>query len=165
MKALLLLTLVASLAFGYAGAQSLSPSVVSSSGAFYSNGAGMLSSTIGEMAMVETFSAGSSILTQGFQQSFDVGVGVPEHPAALALSIFPNPTSGNIVIQLPDSYTGKVEANIFDAVGKLVFRKTVPLARNANSIPLSIESLMKGMYVLEVKTDTEHSFTKINLIK
>jgi len=49
-------------------AQSLSPTVISSTGGFSSNANGSLSYTVGEMTMVQTFSAGGNILTQGFQQ-------------------------------------------------------------------------------------------------
>jgi hypothetical protein len=55
----------------FSKAQSISPSVISTSGAFFSNGNGMLFTTIGEMSMVATYNSGTSILTRGFQQAFD----------------------------------------------------------------------------------------------
>ena len=49
-------------------AQSLTPTVIASTGGFSSNANGSLSYTVGEMTMVQTFSANNNILTQGFQQ-------------------------------------------------------------------------------------------------
>ena len=54
------------IAFSRANAQSLSPSVISSAGDFFSNASGSLSSTVAEMTMVETFSSTNNKLTQGF---------------------------------------------------------------------------------------------------
>jgi hypothetical protein len=56
-------------------AQSLSPQVIASSGSYFSNGSGSLSWTLGE-TMTETFIAGSSQLTQGFQQPDAVKVNI-----------------------------------------------------------------------------------------
>jgi hypothetical protein len=54
-------------------AQSLSPEVIASSGDYYENANASLSWTLGEIA-TETYSAGGSILTQGFQQPIGVTV-------------------------------------------------------------------------------------------
>src|SRR3989442_14473369 len=77
MKKIILLILLSGLSFALR-AQTLTPFVVSTSGAFYSNGAGMLSTTIGELAAVTTLSGGSNYLTQGFQQPWDFSVSIPE---------------------------------------------------------------------------------------
>ncbi len=165
MKAILYITLLVCIGISYTSAQSLSPTVVSTSGAFYSNGNGMLSTTIGEMTMVETFAAGSAILNQGFQQAFDFSTGINNPTVRSGLSIYPNPTSGNVSVQIPSSFTGEVYANIYDAMGKLVFRKTEKLTGQTNTIVLSLEDLTDGMYFFEVKTNSENYTTKINLIK
>lgn len=52
-------------------AQSVSPEVVSSAGDYYEGANGSLSWTLGEIA-TETYSNGTNILTQGFQQPFTV---------------------------------------------------------------------------------------------
>lgn len=165
MKALLFLVLGAFVITLNSHAQSLSPAVISSSGAFYQNGSGMLSSTAGEMTMVETFSAGSNILTQGFQQAFDFNTGVQPVTENNFLNIFPNPSSGNLTILLPEGSTDETQIGVYDAIGKLVFRKKVPLNSLSKSIHLSLEELADGMYVFEVKTKTGKYFNKINIIK
>ncbi|RLD52070.1 MAG: hypothetical protein DRJ05_17775, partial [Bacteroidetes bacterium] len=54
-------------------AQSISPEVIASSGDYYENANASLSWTLGEIA-TETYSAGGTILTQGFQQPIGVTV-------------------------------------------------------------------------------------------
>ena len=86
---------------GIIHAQSLSPTVVSSSGGFYANSAGQLSFTVGEMTMVTTFFQTNNILTQGFQQPFDFGTAIPEPTKdGFAFGVFPNPSTGNIHLVL-----------------------------------------------------------------
>ena len=165
MKALLLLVLGVILAVQNGDAQSLSPSVISSSGTFFQNSNAMLSSTIGEMTMVETYSAGGSILTQGFQQPFDFSVGIPQHSASHTLEIFPNPSSGNFTVFLPDHTGGEIAVQIFDAIGKLVFRMVLQMNAPSNRLQLSLDYLIDGMFVLEIKTKSDHYFRKLNIIK
>ena len=62
-KLLLILLCLPMIGFG----QILSPSVVSSSGASYSNGGVIMDFTLGEI-VIETFSNNANILTQGFHQ-------------------------------------------------------------------------------------------------
>ncbi|OQX74286.1 MAG: hypothetical protein B6D61_11720 [Bacteroidetes bacterium 4484_249] len=54
-------------------AQSTSPDVIASSGEYYENANNSISYTLGEIA-VETYSNGSNILTQGFQQPVSVAI-------------------------------------------------------------------------------------------
>ncbi len=54
-------------------AQSTSPDVIASSGEYYENANNSISYTLGEIA-VETYSNGSNILTQGFQQPVSVTI-------------------------------------------------------------------------------------------
>lgn len=54
-------------------AQSLARKVIASAGGFQSNAAGSLSYTIGE-SVTQTVTSGSNMLTQGFQQSFELNL-------------------------------------------------------------------------------------------
>jgi hypothetical protein len=165
MKTLLFFSCIFCFVFNQTIAQSLSPAVLSSSGAFYSNSSMMLSSTIGELAMVETFSAGGTILNQGFQQTFDFTNGILELHSNGEVILFPNPTTGNFNIQLPSSFNGECYANMYDAIGRIVFHRKIPVTLQAGILSLSMEELANGMYLFELKTNSENYFSKINLIK
>src|ERR1017187_110562 len=82
-----------------AKAQSVSPFVIASSGGYFSNATFSVSSTFGEMTMVETFSDGNNFLTQGFQQPFNNTTGISSIiPESDSYSIFPNPSNGNFML-------------------------------------------------------------------
>lgn len=103
-----------------AGAQSLSPTVISSTGGFSSNANGSLSYTVGEMTMVETFTGGSNILTQGFQQPNDFTIGILEISQGEygSFVVYPNPAVDNLWFGFEFPESGKVEVAVFDALGQ-----------------------------------------------
>lgn len=104
--------------------QSLTPLVIASSGNFYSNTHGSLSFTVGELAMVETFSANSYILTQGFQQPISnlvTAIIVPGLPD-LHLKVFPNPGNGSVYLSVDVPYAVHISGSLYDGSGKEVFQ-------------------------------------------
>ena len=80
MKTLTILLIVLSPIF--ISAQTTSPEIIASSGAYFSNASGSLSWTLGE-PVTETFINGSNILTQGFQQPSDI-----EHEITVDITVF-----------------------------------------------------------------------------
>jgi PKD repeat protein len=72
--------------------------------------------------------------------------------------IYPNPTSGIFSIEL-DKNTGKVNLEIFDAIGKLVIQKTDVVSGTA----ISLESFAKGIYT--VRISHEGTYKVIRVIK
>jgi hypothetical protein len=156
MKKLLLLFLVCGLSVALR-AQSLTPFVVSTSGAFFSNGAGMLSTTIGELAAVTTLSGGGNYLTQGFQQPWDFNVSIPEiHNNGVAFDVFPNPSSGIFTLALNTEKDSKVTVKIYDVLGKTVYFESLSHTSGYASHEINLEKMAEGMYLLEV-TNTELS--------
>ena len=101
-------------------AQSLSPTVISSTGGFSSNTNGSLSYTVGEMTMVETFTGGGNILTQGFQQPNDNVTGLLDmtQDEFGSFVVYPNPAVDNLWfgIELPEA--GKVNIALYNVVGQ-----------------------------------------------
>ena len=67
-----------------------------------------------------------------------------------SLSVFPNPTNGEISFSL-DKYQGKtLSINVYSIDGKLMMNKhTVGEAVNR----INCESLLNGLYVLQVRDD------------
>ena len=159
MKKIVLLFLISGLSFALR-AQSLTPFVVSTSGAFFSNGAGMLSTTIGELAAVTTLTGGSNYLTQGFQQPWDFSVSVPEiHDNGVAFDVYPNPSSGIFTLALNTNADSKVTVKIFDVLGKMVYFESVNHLSGYASYEINMEKMAEGMYLREV-TNTEVSTGK-----
>jgi hypothetical protein len=155
---------------GLLQSQSLSPTVISSSGGFYSNSSGMLSFTVAEMTMVQTFTTGSNILTQGFQQPEDLTVGIPENTVISGTTlVYPNPTNGLFTISYYSNTSASNSINIYNLVGQVVLTKRVTQSAGANTVNFDISSFSQGIYMLELNTVNEKgvretSFHKINLV-
>jgi hypothetical protein len=151
-------------------AQTLSPTVISSSGGFFTSGSAMLSTTVAEMTMVETFSAGSNILTQGFQQPEVVTVGIEETPVVSGdISIYPNPTSGSFVLSFNSNGNSESNIMLYNLAGQMVMQKQVSPISGLNTVNFDISSLAQGMYILELSAsnatgEKKSSYHKINLV-
>ena len=117
------------LVFAAAGlnAQMLTPTVISSTGGYSSNANGSLSYTVGEMTMVQTFSANGHILTQGFQQPNDNVTGLIDltQDEFGSFVVYPNPAVDNMWFgfQLPEA--GKVQITLYDAIGQKISGSTL----------------------------------------
>src|ERR1017187_1862423 len=86
---------------GFAQVAMLSPFSISSSGGFYSVSNGTYSTTVGEMAMVQTFTNSPYILTQGFQQPPPYTNGINEiSNSDVKIKLFPNPASNQLSISI-----------------------------------------------------------------
>lgn len=132
-------------------AQQLTPFVVSSSGGFYSNSSGMLSFTTGEMAAVETFTSPSVILTQGFQQAFDIGTYITEHPdPRFSFGLYPNPTTGYFNLITETETIGTLIVDVVDVFGRVILQKEMPQQDFINVEPFDLTHVAPGMYVLAI---------------
>jgi hypothetical protein len=103
-------------------AQSLTPTVISSTGGFSSNANGSLSYTVGEMSMVQTFSAGGNILTQGFQQPNDQLVGLIDitKDEFGSFVVYPNPAVDNLWFGFQFPEEGRITIAVYDVLGQKV---------------------------------------------
>jgi len=145
-------------------AQQLTPSVVASSGGFYTNASGMLSFTTGELTAVETFITPNIILTQGFQQPLDMGTAVPRVPEDyLFCDLYPNPSDGkfNLVMQSPS--TEKIEVSIVDLQGSDRMTKTILVDNTLSIHSFDVSNLIPGGYLI-ILSPKDHP-TAIPMIK
>jgi hypothetical protein len=147
-------------------AQSLTPFVISTSGGSYSNASGQLSFTTGEMSMVKTFTAGGSILTQGFQQSFDFGVYVNDiEDSGFLFNTFPNPNNGKFTLYINSKSSTSTLLSIFDAIGKEILRKELEVDAGSQIFQIQLPSFSEGIYFLELLTDQNKLSRRIQIIQ
>lgn len=164
----ILLSLI--LCSGFVQSQSLSPSVISSSGGFYTSASAMLSFTVAEMTMVQTFTSGSNILTQGFQQPEDLTVGITENTVSSGeMVIYPNPTHGVFTLSFNSLKSGENTIKLYNLVGQEVMKRVISQTTGANTIAMDIGSLSQGIYMLEMKAvntkgEMTTNYCKINLV-
>ena len=169
MKKFTFLLLFACIGFS-AHSQTLSPTVISSSGGFYSNSSGMLSFTVAEMTMVQTFTSSGNILMQGFQQPEDLSVGINEIPVASGeLLIYPNPTNGSFTLSFQSNNASEASIRIYKLAGQVVLEKQLSQSAGLNTINFDISAYSQGMYILQLATtnakgEKNSSYHKINLV-
>jgi hypothetical protein len=170
MKKILTLLIMTALFPLLSNSQTLSPTVVSSSGGYFSNGSGSLSFTVAEMTMVQTFTAGSSILTQGFQQPEQNIVSIPETQLAEGdIVTYPNPTSGAFSLQYLATENSEKVITVLNSMGQVVFQKTFNQVSGINKVDFDFSQLNQGMYILEINMKNTSGeivpvLMKVNLI-
>ena len=169
MKHVILVSLLSGVIFNSAG-QSLSPTVVASSGGFFSNPSGMLSETAGELAAITTLASASNFLTQGFQQTFDFNTAAPDIEAAgFSFSVFPNPSSGIFFIRVISSEPLSISIAVYDVPGKKII-SSLEMYESNSIVPLDLSRCITGMYLLECTITNSAGgrknifYSKLNLV-
>ena len=131
--------------------------VVSTQGDSYSNAAGSLDFTIGEL-VINTGTDGTNDLTQGFHQTNWNFLGVEDFAPNYEAIIFPNPTED--VLNIRTSAFENVTYTLYDAQGKLVMQDI--LSAEQTLIPVS--QLATGSYSITLNNPTQNLKT-FKLIK
>lgn len=167
-------TIILFLIASSAGAQTndqLRPNVVASSGGFFSNSAGMLSYTVGELAAVTTLQSTNNFLTQGFQQPSDFGVFVPPvSEPNFSLNVFPNPSDGIFNISVKSSKNYSLTVIVYDMLGKKVFSPAQKIFSGNYTLQVNLSEKVEGIYLLEcvftnIRTEEKFSnYSKLNLV-
>ncbi|MFA4852014.1 MAG: T9SS type A sorting domain-containing protein [Bacteroidales bacterium] len=142
---------------GFAGifnlhAQTLSPTVISSSGGYFTSASASLSFTVAEMTMVQTFtSPGNNILTQGFQQPEDLIISISETPTVSGdVLIYPNPTNGAFTLSYFNNGNSETTIKLYNLVGQIVLSKPIAQITGLNTVKFDINSFSQGIYMLEL---------------
>jgi len=147
-------------------AQSLTPTVFSTSGSTFENANFSLSYTIGE-AITATVSTNNNILTQGFQQPvYDVVSNITDYANSLSVNtnVFPNPTDKLVHVEFNAPENKKAVMYLYDISGKVISTETL----QANIVQtINLENAATGQYHLKI-TDVSnqllstHKIQKIN---
>ncbi len=152
-----LLVVLGFVAISDVGAQTTKPEVFASGGKTATVGATQVSYTIGE-PMTQQFTAGNYILTQGFHQPIKGFVGIAENFNP-TIQIFPNPTTDEIHVILPDN-PGEYTMSIYNSAGQLV--KTLVSAESKQKISLKEEAA--ASYFLQISgTSFSNQYTIIKI--
>ncbi len=141
-------------------AQSLSPTVLSSSGGFESSGGTSLSWTTGEV-MIQSFSDGSAMLTQGFHQgNITVSTAVDEmSESAMDVQIYPNPVNDILNVKFKNMVDQTIQVRLVDLTGKTIL--TREFSDPSNTQRLNLSPVSSGTYMLEVNTGQKRKVFKI----
>src|SRR5690606_26586231 len=79
-----------------------------------------------------------------------------EEMAAFDVNIYPNPSSGDVTVEIHSDTPEEAALLLFDTKGTLVFEKQEAIRSGNNTILLPLESdIPKGMYYLIVQTPSK----------
>jgi len=150
---------------GYWGiGQSLSPEVIASSGAHFSNTNYQLSWTIGQPVSETFVGQDMNQLTQGFHQTFLIVTPINDLMSDTQVKVYPNPSSAWLNIEFQETYES-FSLELSDATGSLL--QSIPPNQQSRIITLDLTLLNPGLYLLQLKNidlNTKQTF-KILKIK
>lgn len=107
--------------------------------------AGSISYSVGQVAYISASGSNGNI-NQGVQQTYDIGVITGIEHTDVEATVFPNPTAGNIQLEIKESNPQNFEYLLFDVSGKLLLSS--PTVNTLNSI--SLDGMSSGIYTLAV---------------
>jgi hypothetical protein len=143
-------------------AQSLSPTVIASSGNTGTTANCIVDWSVGEIA-IETLTQSSVILTQGFHQNF---AGYPDAIELLdnvAFGFFPNPVRDKLFIVIKPSVNGKYMVELFNNKGIKVIHTL--LRPDNNNQELDISRLPAGIYMLKISAENGKTLKTDKFVK
>lgn len=136
-------------------AQELQPSLLSTSGDFFSNESYSISWSLGEIA-IETFTQTNNILTQGFQQSRLTTTGIQENPLQEnQIQLYPNPAPDKLFLSFNSYVVQTYQLEIFDLIGSKKISEKVET--NSRIAEIDINDLEPGTYMLVLKSNEKNS--------
>jgi hypothetical protein len=146
-------------------AQQISPESVNASGGKMAQANGSLSFTVGELVVLSFQDTQGNTLNGGFTASAAVTTVLVSEvdPALLSVSVYPNPTTGLVTVQISNAHTDEFILEVLDKMGKLILRQTH--AGISSSIGINMASWPTGSYFLYVKSKDQAKLGTYQLIK
>jgi Secretion system C-terminal sorting domain len=167
MKKLYILFVIYFSAFAL-NAQTVAPHVLAATGGYSTLPGGSISYTVGEMTMVQTFTGGNNILTQGFQQPNDITLGILDltQDAFGSFVIYPNPAvdAAWYAYQFPEQ--GEINVTLYNSLGQKLAEVYHSHYSGGKQIEqLNSSALASGMYYLTLnfvstQTGAGHTVSK-----
>jgi hypothetical protein len=136
--------------------QSITPSVINSTGGTAAVGNLIVDWNVGESII--TTQTNGIMVTNGQLQPIDEIISVHELNTSWSVSVYPNPSRDEFVITAPNA--GVFEASLFDVAGKFI-SKQILMSTNR----MDVRSLANGSYYLQVRNTGTQEFKTITLIK
>ena len=107
---------------------------------------GTVAYSIGQVVYTTQNSSTGSV-AQGVQHAYDVyALGMEHNELNVAMDVYPNPTSDNIILQIPDFNNQQLWYRLLDAQGKIIVREKIITQQSA----INMYNLSSATYFLQV---------------
>ena len=124
-------------------AQQITPTVICTAGETFVTPTQSIEFALGEVA-VETFQAGGNILSQGFLQGAQKGIGINEDLLNNSnIRVFPNPSNGVLTVRCENA---PERILLLDLQGKTVYKIEKP----GKTATVDIKEFRSGMYLIRI---------------
>jgi hypothetical protein len=90
--------------------------------------------------------------------------GIDQIVNAGGYSIFPNPTTGKVNIQFNVTKNTVINADVMDALGKVVLKQALVFSSTDNTQVINIANLPNGLYFVTL-TNSENKAQTIRIVK
>ncbi|OJV56085.1 MAG: hypothetical protein BGO31_18615 [Bacteroidetes bacterium 43-16] len=134
-------------------AQSIGPATLNAAGGSAALGGNTYEWSVGEMVLVNTVSTAGLVVTQGTLQPQIQVTGIKENQLALeGLSVYPNPASDHLNINLNVARNLEVTLKLSDVSGRTYYVKTSKNHNGSDLITLDLSPYAGGIYLLQIET-------------
>jgi hypothetical protein len=117
--------------------------------------------SIGQVVYTTQNSSTGSV-AQGVQHAYDVyALGMEHNELNVAMDVYPNPTSDNIILQIPDFNNQQLWYRLLDAQGKIIVREKIITQQSA----INMYNLSSATYFLQVVNQDNKQAQSFSIIK
>ena len=81
------------------------------------------------------------------------------------ISIFPNPAKDNVNMLINSQSNEKINIEVYNNLGKVVYSTEQNVSTGANTIILSLDNLLAGLYYINTIVNGENTLKPLNIIK
>ena len=113
--------------------------------------------SIGQLSVINTFSAENKILRQGFLQPLKWGL-PGNNPNELEMLVYPNPFVSSVVVNLENTDNDKIGMFLFDITGRLLLTDDY---ENNTQLVVPLEHLSKGVYFLKLQVGQHENIKQL----
>jgi len=131
------------------------------SGGDASGNGGTVAYSVGQVVST-TNSNFSGTVSQGIQQAYEIfTLSTKESELNISVSVFPNPTSSNLTLQMKNYNNEKLSYKLFNVQGKLLGNAQIVTQQTQ----INIASLPIATYFIHVKNQTNNQLYSFKFIK
>ncbi|OJW83657.1 MAG: hypothetical protein BGO69_05005 [Bacteroidetes bacterium 46-16] len=143
-------TVLALFITGQAAAQSIGPSTLDAAGGSTSLSGNTYEWSVGDMAVISTYTSASLVVTQGTLQPFNIPTGVNVITLDKQLKVYPNPAVNTVLLEYNLDHAGKLDYVLQDITGKTILQRSLTVKIGESKEAINMAALASATYMLNV---------------
>ncbi|MEM6298042.1 MAG: T9SS type A sorting domain-containing protein, partial [Bacteroidota bacterium] len=101
-----------------------------------------------------TYATGCTTLSNAQRYFINVGGGGPlgTDDEVLELVIYPNPTDGGLILQIPSDWVGSADITLINSIGQTMLSQHIEATESLQEVRFDISGYASGAYIIQVQT-------------